>query len=147
MTDSLSHRGPDGAGYEYYRHGNVSIGLGHRRLSIIDLSEQAAQPMRRGDYSIILNGEIYNYREVKDGLQTRPARRQVGLLFFASFALLTWKGWVHPNQAIGFLILGVVAVFFINIAGAGHNALNNRTSNVLIGVACALAQYRPKSFY
>ncbi|PHI20727.1 hypothetical protein CEQ90_06660 [Lewinellaceae bacterium SD302] len=70
----------------------------------------------------------------------------VYLLFFASFAILAWKGWVHPHQAIGFLILGVVAIFFINVAGAGHNALNNRTSNVLIGVACALAQYRPKSF-
>ncbi|PHI20726.1 asparagine synthase (glutamine-hydrolyzing) [Lewinellaceae bacterium SD302] len=70
MTDSLAHRGPDGAGYDYYSHGKVSIGLGHRRLSIIDLSTQAAQPMRRGDYSIVLNGEIYNYREIKDGLQS-----------------------------------------------------------------------------
>jgi asparagine synthase (glutamine-hydrolysing) len=62
MTDCLSHRGPDAGGYYY----DSNIGLGHRRLSIIDLSESANQPMEShsGRYMIIFNGEIYNFREI-----------------------------------------------------------------------------------
>lgn len=62
MTDALAHRGPDAAGYYY----NGNIGLGHRRLSIIDLSEIANQPMTSADgrYEIIFNGEIYNFKEI-----------------------------------------------------------------------------------
>ena len=59
MTDALIHRGPDDEGN--YMWGN--IGLGHRRLSIIDLSEKGRQPMEShdGKYVIVFNGEIYNY--------------------------------------------------------------------------------------
>lgn len=64
MTDVLAHRGPDGAGCWLSPGGRV--GLGHRRLSIIDLSIQAAQPMHYlGRYSIVYNGELYNYRELR----------------------------------------------------------------------------------
>jgi len=70
MTDRLSHRGPDAEGYFL---GNASA-LGHRRLSIIDLSEAANQPVydstRR--YAVILNGEIYNYKEIRDRLEGYP---------------------------------------------------------------------------
>ena len=67
MTDSMSHRGPDGRGT--WVHGPVA--LGHRRLAILDLSELAAQPMRSADagYVITYNGEVYNYRELKAELQ------------------------------------------------------------------------------
>ena len=44
---------------------NKSVGFGHRRLSIIDLEDRAAQPMRRDNISITYNGEIYNYKELK----------------------------------------------------------------------------------
>lgn len=65
MTDVISYRGPDGEGF--YIHNNVV--LGHRRLSIIDLST-GDQPMFNDDKSVvvILNGEIYNYVELKDEL-------------------------------------------------------------------------------
>ncbi len=68
MTDSLSHRGPDGEGTYFSRTGNAFIGLGHRRLSIIDLSNAASQPMHFDGLHIIFNGEIYNYNEIRDSL-------------------------------------------------------------------------------
>lgn len=68
MTDIILHRGPDGEGHWTNDRGNV--GFGHRRLAIIDLSENGRQPMHylEGRYSITFNGEIYNYVELKDEL-------------------------------------------------------------------------------
>jgi len=72
MTDVQTHRGPDDAGYEIYphTHSNSSgrTGFGQRRLKIIDLSASARQPMRKHGLSIVFNGEIYNYREIRDEL-------------------------------------------------------------------------------
>lgn len=68
MTDVLQHRGPDGAGYSFTTNRTSQIGLGHRRLSIIDLSNQASQPMFFKHYSIVFNGEIYNFQEIKNEL-------------------------------------------------------------------------------
>src|SRR4051812_39516549 len=65
MLKALSHRGPDGEG-EYAR---PHAWLGHRRLAIIDLTT-GAQPMVDEELSITFNGEIYNYREVKEELET-----------------------------------------------------------------------------
>jgi asparagine synthase (glutamine-hydrolysing) len=65
MTDAIAHRGPDGEGKWISADGN--LGLGHRRLSIIDLSIDGAQPMHYYErYSIVFNGEIYNYIELKE---------------------------------------------------------------------------------
>lgn len=66
MTDSISHRGPDGEGLWV----NNNIGLGHRRLSIIDLSVSAHQPMISNDkrYIISYNGEVYNFKEIREDL-------------------------------------------------------------------------------
>lgn len=67
MTDILVHRGPDDRGTFYINN----IALGHRRLSIIDLSEKGNQPMRyMNKYVIVFNGEIYNYLEIKEELAT-----------------------------------------------------------------------------
>jgi asparagine synthase (glutamine-hydrolysing) len=67
MTDALSHRGPDGEGLWQNSTGNVL--LGHRRLSIIDLSDAGCQPLHYNDrYTIVHNGEIYNYIELKEEL-------------------------------------------------------------------------------
>ena len=62
MTDAISHRGPDAEGFFV----DGAFGLGHRRLSIIDLSIAANQPMQSscGRYWMVFNGEVYNYREV-----------------------------------------------------------------------------------
>ncbi len=68
MNRSMVHRGPDGEGYFYEMMDRASIGLGHRRLSIIDLSTHASQPMFYKDYVLIFNGEIYNFQEIKDEL-------------------------------------------------------------------------------
>ena len=68
MTDTLYHRGPDGSGYEFSLANNYQIGLGHRRLSIIDLSETGKQPMQFEHLWITFNGEVYNYHEIKNEL-------------------------------------------------------------------------------
>jgi asparagine synthase (glutamine-hydrolysing) len=70
-TDTLSHRGPDGSGYEFFQQQNYQVGLGHRRLSIIDLSSAATQPMLYKKYWITFNGEIYNFAELKKELEAR----------------------------------------------------------------------------
>ena len=82
MTDALAHRGPDGEGHWLNETGTVA--LGHRRLSIIDLSDAGAQPMQRSlfssiegeekRYTITYNGEIYNYIELRDELYSHGYR-------------------------------------------------------------------------
>ena len=67
MTEAINHRGPDGDGHWVSSDGRV--GLGHRRLAILDLSERGAQPMHYlGRFIITLNGEIYNYLEIREEL-------------------------------------------------------------------------------
>jgi asparagine synthase (glutamine-hydrolysing) len=68
MTNTLFHRGPDGSGIQLLNEEKAQIGFGHRRLSIIDLSEHGTQPMQFEHLWICFNGEIYNYQEIKDEL-------------------------------------------------------------------------------
>lgn len=72
MVRVLQHRGPDGEGL----YNNKHIALGHRRLSVIDLSENAAQPMsnEEGTVWIVFNGMIYNYSELTEGLKKKGHR-------------------------------------------------------------------------
>ena len=66
MTDKMSHRGPDAEGF--FVHQN--LGLGHRRLSIIDISESANQPFFLEDkHILVFNGAIYNYIEIREELK------------------------------------------------------------------------------
>ena len=69
MNRSLIHRGPNDEGL----YADAKIVLGHRRLSIIDLSEAGHQPMQSADkrYTIVYNGELYNYREIKGLIQEK----------------------------------------------------------------------------
>jgi|SaaInlStandDraft_1057018.scaffolds.fasta_scaffold10397_4 asparagine synthase (glutamine-hydrolysing) len=69
MTDIMHHRGPDGSGYELINQDEYILGLGHRRLSIIDLSNSGTQPMSFQKYWICFNGEVYNYAEIKKELE------------------------------------------------------------------------------
>ena len=71
IRDAMSLRGPDGCGD--WVSPDARIGLGHRRLSIIDLSESGAQPMKSADgrLVIIFNGEIYNYRDLRSQLEQK----------------------------------------------------------------------------
>ncbi len=77
MSSTLIHRGPDDEGIyiKHYSNG-LSVGLGHRRLSIIDLSEQARQPMSNEDGTvwIVFNGEIYNFPELREKLISKGHR-------------------------------------------------------------------------
>lgn len=70
MTDAIAHRGPDASHYEFYEN----AALGHRRLSIIDLSENGKQPMfsNTKNECIVLNGEIYGYRDIKKQYSEYP---------------------------------------------------------------------------
>ena len=74
MTDLMVHRGPDGEGL--WLSADERICFGHRRLSIIDLTGRAAQPMQdtTGDYTLTYNGEIYNFKEVRAELAALGAR-------------------------------------------------------------------------
>ena len=71
MTDTLRHRGPDHSGT--YVNPNGTVGLGHTRLSIIDLSERGNQPMANdsGGVQVSYNGEIYNYQEIREELRQK----------------------------------------------------------------------------
>lgn len=95
MTDAMAHRGPD-AGEHFV---DDEIALGHRRLSIIDLSPEANQPMwdhsRR--YVLTFNGEIYNFRKVKAELEGYPFRTscdsEVILAAYSRWGVSFWKNW------------------------------------------------------
>lgn len=89
----MHHRGPDNSDAELYATGENLVGLGHTRLSIIDLSAAAHQPMHSRDarWSVVLNGEIFNYRELRTELQALGHR-------FASDSdtevlLAAWAQW------------------------------------------------------
>ncbi len=86
MSGTLAHRGPDASGYYY----DEQIGLGHRRLSIIDLSEAANQPMysRSGRYVVVFNGEIYNYRDVAADLKIKQRTSSDTEIIAEGFELL-----------------------------------------------------------
>jgi asparagine synthase (glutamine-hydrolysing) len=75
MRETMVHRGPDGAGL--WISPDRRVGLAHRRLSIIDLSDAAAQPMSNADESlqIVFNGEIYNHAEIRRELENLGQRR------------------------------------------------------------------------
>src|SRR5918994_6884320 len=68
MSCAVSHRGPDGQGVFFHDGPAAQVGLGHRRLSIIDLSTSANQPMHYNGLHLIFNGEMYNYNEIRDNL-------------------------------------------------------------------------------
>jgi asparagine synthase (glutamine-hydrolysing) len=73
MGETLVHRGPDDEGEHVESRLGISIGLGHKRLSIVDLSSAARQPMANEDGTVwlVCNGEIYNFRELRDELLSK----------------------------------------------------------------------------
>ena len=91
MTDKIAHRGPDAGGVWSHEDERVSLHLGHRRLSIIDLSTAADQPLRKGNLTLIYNGELYNFKELRAEL------RSAGATFVTSsdteVVLEAWRHW------------------------------------------------------
>lgn len=110
MLDTMSHRGPDGAGVADYPLGDTgSLTLGHRRLAILDLSEAGTQPMAdgTGQFVITYNGEIYNYLEVQAEL------KRMGVVFRShsdtEVVLEAYKRWgadclSHLNGMFAFVL-------------------------------------------
>lgn len=75
LTDVIAHRGPDGEGC--WINSKCTVGLGHRRLSILDLSDSGSQPMHYADgrFTVVFNGEIFNFVELREEL------KQMGYVF------------------------------------------------------------------
>lgn len=69
MVKSLNHRGPDDSGVEVFTTYCAAVGLGHSRLSILDITSAGHQPMHYKSLSIVLNGEIYNFKELRNELR------------------------------------------------------------------------------
>ncbi len=74
MLTHIRHRGPDDSGR--FQSADLQVALGHQRLAILDLSPQGHQPMHAGDrrYTIVFNGEIYNFRDLRSKLQREGAQ-------------------------------------------------------------------------
>ncbi len=89
MLDAIAHRGPDAAGE--YHHQSPQVWLGHRRLSIIDLSEEANQPFVSEGLVIVFNGEIYNYRELRTRLESDGIRFRTSS--DTEVLLEAWRRW------------------------------------------------------
>jgi asparagine synthase (glutamine-hydrolysing) len=91
MTDRIAHRGPDASGIWSHEDDRVSVQLGHRRLSIIDLSAAADQPLSKGGLTIVYNGELYNFKELRAELAGK------GVSFVTSsdteVVLEAWRCW------------------------------------------------------
>lgn len=107
MTDLMAHRGPDGEGHWFNE--DQTVGLGHRRLSIIDLSELGNQPMtdHSSQYVLTFNGEIYNYLELKQELSALGSRFRSGS--DSEVILEAYKYWgsdcvQHFNGMFGFAL-------------------------------------------
>ena len=69
MLDVIRHRGPDDSGLQINTAGEAAIGLAHSRLSILDLSTNGHQPMSFEQYQVVYNGEIYNFKAIRDQLK------------------------------------------------------------------------------
>ena len=91
MRDTMANRGPDDAGLWFSQDGRVA--LAHRRLAIIDLSPGGHQPMEdvKGDFCIVFNGEIYNYREVRRELE--QAGHQFRTASDTEVILTAYRAW------------------------------------------------------
>ena len=91
MNARIAHRGPDAAGTWSYENERASVQFGHRRLSIIDLSATADQPLSKHGMTLIYNGELYNYRELRTELVAR------GVHFITNsdteVVLECWRTW------------------------------------------------------
>jgi asparagine synthase (glutamine-hydrolysing) len=70
FSSAIKHRGPDADGYQLFANGQV--GFAHKRLSILDLSNEANQPMqsKNGRYTLVFNGEVFNFLEIKKDLES-----------------------------------------------------------------------------
>ncbi len=107
MSDCLTHRGPDGSGTFFSPLQHAYVGLGHRRLSIIDLSESAGQPMHYNGLHLVFNGEIYNYNEIREVLLSKGHQFQTHS--DTEVILHAWQEWEEEaiNQFRGMFTIAI----------------------------------------
>jgi asparagine synthase (glutamine-hydrolysing) len=91
MVERIAHRGPDASGVVEHVTPESSVVLGHRRLSIIDLSTASDQPFAKGGLTLSYNGEIYNYRELRRDLESLGARFVT--TSDTEVVLEAWRAW------------------------------------------------------
>ena len=91
MSDRIAHRGPDATGVWSHEDERVSVHLGHRRLSIIDLTAAADQPLAKQGLTLIYNGELYNYKELRVELAGLGARFTTNS--DTEVVLEAWRAW------------------------------------------------------
>jgi asparagine synthase (glutamine-hydrolysing) len=91
MSDRIAHRGPDAAGIWCHDDDRITVQLGHRRLSIIDLSADADQPLTKHGMTLIYNGELYNYKELRAELASRGAT--FATRCDTEVVLEAWRAW------------------------------------------------------
>lgn len=91
MSCAVGHRGPDGQGTYFFKTPYAAVGLGHRRLSIIDLSTSANQPMHYDGLHVVFNGEIYNYTEIRNTLIAKG--HQFATHGDTEVILHSWREW------------------------------------------------------
>lgn len=133
---ALRHRGPDGSGTYQTTAGNLRVGFAHTRLAILDVSTAARQPMRTADgrYTLVYNGEIYNFRELRAELEaqgvqlTSTGDTEVLLAAFAKWGppcverlrgMFAFAVWDDRERAL-FLArdrLGVKPLYYAEIPG------------------------------
>ena len=91
MSDRIAHRGPDAAGTWSHEDDRVTVQFGHRRLSIIDLTAAADQPLSKHGLTLVYNGELYNYRALRAELSSRGVR--FATRSDTEVVLEAWRAW------------------------------------------------------
>jgi len=122
MADAIRHRGPDASGY--WHDVSKGIGLAHRRLSILDLSDAGSQPMVSADgrFIIVFNGEIYNHNDIRQTLQA------------SSLAVLEWRGHSDTETLLaGFSLLGVEKTIAMATGMFAFALWDRQTSTLTLG--------------
>lgn len=108
-TNTISHRGPDAEGY--YENEQNTVLLGHKRLSIIDLSTASNQPFfsNCGRYVIVYNGELYNFKEIKEQLQLQTRTTGDTEVILEAYIKIGTKSFELLNGMFAFIIYDIQA--------------------------------------
>jgi asparagine synthase (glutamine-hydrolysing) len=134
MTRMIAHRGPDGEGF--FTDGPV--GLGHRRLSVIDLSSAASQPMESecGRFVIVYNGEVYNFKELREELSKKGYR-----FFSRSDTEVVLKAMMEWQEAAIPRFNGMFSFLFLDRAAGRVVAARDRYGIKPLYLACLPGGY------
>jgi asparagine synthase (glutamine-hydrolysing) len=163
VREAMQRRGPDGAGIWFNEERRV--GLAHRRLAVIDLSDRGLQPMHHGDFTITFNGEIYNYKDLRDHLIREHAFRpttesdtEVLLALFSAYGtdmlgklrgMFAFAIWDRKSKRL-FLArdqYGIKPLYFSNTGGALHFASQVKALKMMPGISGAADPAALVGFY